>query len=71
MDVFMKEVGFCILLQVLKHLVGLLEALFRFGFKELKIKTPNRFSVPLNGEGMTLAGWKTGNLGKPSPTMNV
>ena len=37
----MKEVGFCILLQVLKHLVGLLEALFRFGFEELKIKKPN------------------------------
>ena len=37
----MKKVGFCILLQVLQHLVGLLEALFRFGFEELKIKMPN------------------------------
>ena len=41
LDVFMKKVGFCILLQVLQHLVGLLEALFRFGFEELKIKMPN------------------------------
>ena len=59
----MKEVGFCILFQVLKHLFGLLEALFNF--------TYNGFALPLNDEGMILAGWQRGNLGKPSPTINA
>ena len=62
----MKEVGFCILFQVLKHLLELLEAIFRFWFRDIQ----SNF-LPLNDEGKTLAGWQRGNLGKPSPATNV
>ena len=44
---------------------------FCFNVVQNKKKTYNGFALPLNDEGMILAGWQRGNLGKPSPTIIV